>query len=173
MEWSWLSALYLPLLIENASVRDFLLPSENTTKEAVAASSGEPSLFLMIIALLITAFVVIGSVVILIRLPMKIAKTGHAAAKRTAVAAVPIIVHHKKITKKKQKLLTARVIAWLKLSAIIVPLIGLIGIYFVELQLSEELFILVTAAFALAALINFVLQYSIAYVKRVPSDSIL
>lgn len=173
MEWSWISALYLPLLIENDSVRSFLLPSKDATQPAVTATQNEPSLLLMILALIITAFVIIGSAILLIRLPMKVAKTSHKAAEKTAIAAIPVLVHHKKVTKKKKKLLTARIIAWLKLIAIILPLVALAGMLVIKLQIAHDLFILVTVSFALVALISFMAQYSIALWKKIPSDKVL
>lgn len=173
VEWTWIAALYLPLLIENESIKKLLLPDGSAEPKQAVVQSGEPSLLLTVVAVTITFFVVVGCVILLIRLPLKVAKSGHTVIQKTAVASIPIVTHHRKISPKKKKLLTARLIGWLKIVAVLLPLVGLLGAFFVEVPLSRDIFILVEIVLALTALASFAIQYAIARWRSVPNENLL
>lgn len=128
-QWAW-SVLLLcyPLLVNRP---DFLIPTSPTTSQPESIElSPALSPIATVIAVAVTIFILVATVIVLARLPRTIGQRAATLTKATANSVVPAITHHKKITKKQRMKLSHRVILGLKLVSIIVPLILLFFVDF-------------------------------------------
>ena len=78
-----------------------------------------------IILITFTLALLIMTVIILMRLPKTIGKTGAKITQTASAAIVPTITHRKKLTKKRRSFLTYRVTLAVKLAASLLPLAAL------------------------------------------------
>ncbi|HEY1085744.1 MAG TPA: hypothetical protein VGE34_03410 [Candidatus Saccharimonadales bacterium] len=173
LQWLWAGIVFVPLLLENQIIRGLLLPSSPTQEKVIVQQATEPNIFLMIIAVFITIVVVVLSAVMLIRLPFSIAKTGKKAASTTARAIVPAITHHRKLPPKKQRVLTAKIVMYLKFSASIAPVLLLLVVYLVDTELPKDVVLTVGSILAIGTLLWFSLEYVCAKTMGVSLDKIL
>ena len=172
-QWLWAGAALLPSLLENKSVRHFLIPepSQNITAQQPLEAAFSPILFL--VAIIITVVVIAVSAIILIRLPIAIAKTGKKTVQSTAQAIIPVVTHHQKLPAKKQRLLTARIIKYIKFTLCILPIILLfVFINITTSQISDELLIFLEATLTIGSLLWFSLQYLVARWQKVAAENL-
>jgi hypothetical protein len=172
LEWVWVAALYLPLLMDNRIFQEYILPQDKSISNDTVAMN-EPSLLLTMAAVTVSLIVIVTTAIILVKLPLKFAKSSHKIIKQTAEAGIPIFTRHQKITKKKRKLLTARIALWLKVSLAIIPLFSLVGVYYIEPPIPLDVYMIVSLFLSFSVLIFFLLQYVVAYLKKIPSENLL
>lgn len=130
--------------------------------------------FMLIVAIAITATVVLVSAIILIRLPLAIAKTGKKTVQSTAEALIPVITHHQKLPEKKKKILTFELVKLIKFSACILPIgILLVATQIMDSQISNELLVFIGALLALGSMLWFSLEYICARLFKTQIDSLL
>ncbi len=129
LQWMWTFIVFLPALIDSGFFKLFMAPEQPVPAptEPLAPSAGVEPLAIAF-ALLITALIIIATIIFFIRLPKAVAETGEKTVKKTATKIVPIVTHHKKLSKKKQQQLTERTIYIIQLSLIGAPLLLLIVI---------------------------------------------
>lgn len=172
-QWLWAGAALLPPLLENESVRKFLIPEPSQTIAPPQPLESAFSPLLLLLAIIITIVVVLISVIILIRLPVAIAKTGKKTVQSTATAIVPIVTHHQKIPLKKQRILTARIIKYIKFALCITPILLLfIFINVAASQISNELLIFIEATLTIGSLLWFSLQYLTARWQKIATENL-
>lgn len=120
-QWAWaLLLLCYPLLTDRP---DFLLP--NTPPPAQSPGFDVAPAFspiITIIAVAATLLVLVMTVVVLARLPRAVGKKAATLTKTAASAAIPIVTHHKKISKKQRKKLSYRLGLAVKALMITLPL---------------------------------------------------
>ena len=128
-QWAWsILLLCYPLLIDRP---DFLMPTAPApSRPDIIEVSPALSPIATIAAIAVTVFILVATVIVVIRLPKTIGKKASTLAKATASNIVPAITHHKKITKKQHKRISYKVILSLKLASIIMPLVLLIFVNF-------------------------------------------
>jgi hypothetical protein len=126
LQWTWvLLLLCYPLLTAEHS---FLLPNAPTepfhpTNDAVTSSP-----ITAIVAIAVTAFVLVMTVIVIARLPKQIGKRGAKLTHQTADTIIPIVTKHKPLPQKKRRVLSYRIILVAKIVFIILPVIGLIWV---------------------------------------------
>lgn len=165
LQWLGVTILYLPLFFES-KVHDMLIRRDTTqapTTQSIGESTvGSPGQAWIFIGLVITVLVAILSVVILIKLPTSVARTGQALTSHTADKVVSSIKKRQTITSKKQKRLKQQTVLLLKLSFILVPVALSIGSYFINLPLSYYIIVIIACIGAAAAIILFAIQLILA-----------
>lgn len=172
LQWLWAGMIVLPVVLKNDTVRMFLLP-QHTSHPAPSATTSGLSPLLLFVAIMVTALVVLVSVVILIRLPLALAKTSHKAVAKTSNFVLPVVTHHKRLTPAKKRRLRAEIIVGLKLAACLAPLL-LLGIsFFITPPLAVGLVFVVGLWLALSSLLWFGLEYLMAKLLKLPLGDIL
>jgi len=172
-QWLWVVALYLPLLLRS-DLHDLFIPRPDTSQSTLhAIKIGGPDMLWLAIGIAVTAVVLIATIIILARLPMAIAKTGNKASETIAETALPIITHHNKIPLKQKRRLTARLVGYIKFCLALLPLAGLVGLWFTTFDLPNDIVVFVTLFFTLCTTVWFALQYLFATLLRVPSEDII
>ena len=119
LQWMWAVLPYMPGIIRFTEM--FRSPMGASAPAQEVAASGPPSLFLLVIALAATAIIIGLTLYILIKFPVTVAKSAQKITQNASARIVPIITHHAKLPDKKRKLLTARVAAYIKLTALYTP----------------------------------------------------
>ncbi len=123
MQWLWLVVIVAhPLLSSDFS---FFLPDKSAQPVAVPVASS-PSPIVIGLVLFLTILIFAMTFYVIWKLPKKIGSQGAVATKRAATALIPVITHHKKISKKRRMRLSYQVVLGIKLFLIIVPILGLI-----------------------------------------------
>lgn len=170
--WAWTAVLYMPIILSNEQVKEFLLPVP--AKEATAPTvTAAPSPATLIFALIITIAVIGVTVFVLLRVPVAIAKTGKTITTKAADSAVPLITRGKPLPVKEKRRLTVRLVKYIKLLLVLLPVIALCLSVSVQFALAFDLVILVASLLAAVALFWFSLQYVSARLLRVKLDTIV
>lgn len=126
LQWTWtLLLLCYPLLMADHS---FLLPDApaepfHPTNDAVTSSP-----ITAVVAIAVTAFVLVTTVIVIARLPKQIGKRGAKLTHQTADTIIPIVTKHKPLPQKKRRVLSYRIILVAKIVFIALPVIGLIWV---------------------------------------------
>ena len=126
LQWTWtLLLLCYPLLTADHS---FLLPDApaepfHPTNDAVTSSP-----ITAVVAIAVTAFVLVTTVIVIVRLPKQIGKRGAQLTHQTADTIIPIVTKHKALPQKKRRALSYRIILIAKAAFVILPTIGLVWV---------------------------------------------
>lgn len=155
----------------NTGVAEFVTPQESA--HDVAVVTFEPSPVVVGLVVLIAAAVMAACIVVLLRLPRDIGNAGKKLTQASAQAVTPVFTHHKNLSKKKQRELTFRITRAVKLAFILLPLGGLALTYFAALDLPYALIMIVGVFCAGASLLWFGLQYSLAWIWKLPEDKLI
>lgn len=162
MLWGWTGIIYVPMILENEKIEQLLLPSQGEEVVAPIATTTEVSPIAVFLALAITAIVMIATIVVLLRAPMTIARTGKSVTTKAATSALPLIARGKPLPAAKKKRLTANLVKLAKLLLVLAPVAALSLGVFVELPLPFEIVALVSGVLALIAVSWFSAQYLLA-----------
>ena len=170
--WGWAALLYLPMVLENKYVEGFLLPApaEEVVRQPVAA---ENSPFMTVFAFIVTAIVIIATIVVLIKIPIAVAKTGRTVTTKAANYAVPIVTRSQPLPPVKKKLLTTNLIKLMKLLLVIAPIGATLLSSFFVLPLPYEVVVIVSSILSLFSLLWFSLQYILAHLLRVKTNALV
>jgi hypothetical protein len=105
---------------------------------------------------------------VLIKLPTTIGKTGEKLTKGASQYLVPAISHHAKLTPKKRRQLTARVVLIVKVALCVVPVIVVALSFNVTGAISYDAALIVAALLAAVALFLLSTQLLFAKLLKVP-----
>ncbi len=134
----------------------------------------ETSPLTIFFAFAVTAVVLIVTIVVLLRAPIMVAKTGKAVTSKAAGSALPVVTRHQKLAPKKQKLLTAQLIKLAKMLLIVIPaILGLLMATIVTPPLPVDIMAFVLGILALGGLVNFSIQYLLARWLRIDSENLV
>lgn len=126
LQWTWtLLLLCYPLLTADHS---FLLPNTPAEPFHPANDAVTSSPITAVVAIAVTAFVLVTTVIVIARLPKQIGKRGAKLTHQTADTIIPIVTKHKPLPQKKRRMLSYRIILVAKVIFIILPIIGLIWV---------------------------------------------
>lgn len=155
LEWLWFTILLIPVLKATGILKLFLPNGEQQAVPVAPHETASP--MLLIFAAAITAVMILISIIALLRLPKTIAKTGDTVSHTVSEVIVPVITHHKKVPQKKYRLLTDRVMFYVRLGLIIVPLVGIL-LCPPSKQLGVSLGYLLGSSLALTAVLSLVFE---------------
>lgn len=170
LQWMWAVLPYMPGIIRFTEI--FRGPIGASAPAQEVAASGPPSLFLLVIALAATAIIIGFTLYILIRFPVTVAKSAQKITQNASARIVPIITHHAKLPDKKRKLLTARVVAYIKLTACILPVILCACTYFFETELEYDITMAIAAILGVGSLLLLSAQLLFARRLKVKSETV-
>lgn len=163
MEWFWLLALYLPGFFESELGKTIFpknVPIEEPRPVTTVAAQ-EPSILLLIGTILLAAVVIVAVFYVVFAKYIPAAakvtnKVVHVATERV----VPVVAHKpvEKIPARKRKLLTERVLFWVKLLSALTPLLVVFATRSKQQEIESQLLLLGVAILTALATISFVLQ---------------
>lgn len=124
LQWTWtLLLLCYPLITADHS---FFLPDTPTEPFHPTNTAVTSSPITAVIAIAVTAFILVATVIVIARLPKQIGKRGAQITHQTADSLIPIVTKHKPLPQKKRRALSYRIILIAKATAILLPIVGLI-----------------------------------------------
>ena len=163
MEWFWLLALYLPGFFDSELGKTIFpknVPIEEPRPVTTVAAQ-EPSILLLIATILLAAVVIVAVFYVVFAKYIPAAakvtnKVVHVATERV----VPVVAHKpvEKIPARKRKLLTERVLFWVKLLSALTPLLVVFVTRSKQQEIESQLLLLGVATLTALATISFVLQ---------------
>jgi len=167
MEWFWLLALYLPGFFDSELGKTIFpknVPIEEPRPVTTVAAQ-EPSILLLIGTILLAA-VIIGAVfyVVFAKYIPAAAKVTNKVVHVAAERAVPVVAHKpiEKIPARKRKLLTERLLFWVKMSSALTPLAIVFVMRMNRGSVEAQVVILGFSFLSTAALICFLCQTLLA-----------
>jgi hypothetical protein len=170
LQWMWATLPYMPGIVRLAE----MLQGQNDTPAPVheITASGPPSFFLLVIAITATIIIIGLTLYVMIKFPVTVAKSAQKMTQNASARIVPIVTHHAKLPEKKRRLLTARVAAYLKLAACILPVILCACTYFFETELGYSITMAIAAIFGIGSLLLLSAQLLSARWLKVKSETI-
>ncbi len=164
-QWTWALLLILyPIFLANP---DFLTPQPS--KEMVVQPLKIDPGFTPIVtgvAIAVTVIVLVAAVIAIIRMPRAIGKKASALTQATTNRLIPIVTHHKKVTKKKRLKLSKRVAITIKLLVMFIPLAMLLVVPSSD-QLSRPAIWMVGLFAVACSLFYFSVQVLIAWAGKI------
>lgn len=164
--WSFLVLSY-PLLSAKPDFL-FLPPAQSPPPETVGI---EASPFMIVIAVAATIVILAITVVVILHLPKTIGKKSATFTHTTAKTILPVITHHKKVTKKKRIELSYRIIIGIKLFLITLPLLALPFAQHIS-TISTDVIWAVAVFCASCSIVYFAVQQLVAHVTRLDKEKI-
>lgn len=163
MEWFWLVALYLPAMFESELGKTIFPVGEAPEPQPVPAptASVEPSVLLVVLTVVLAVCLLAAvTYIIFMKYIPAAAKVSNKAVHVAAEKAVPLVAHKPAhtIPAKKRRLLTERMIFWLKILFTAVPPLWIYGVRHTEDTMASQLIVLGFACMAALALGSFILQ---------------
>lgn len=120
-EWLWLVIIGLPPLIETGVFDTLVNPPQPIARQDERQEDMSPVVIAAVGAMTV---VILGvTVVILIKLPATILKSGDVVMERAAAKTLPVITHHKPLPAKKRRELSRRLRLVFELVACAIPLV--------------------------------------------------
>ncbi len=172
-QWLWTGIIFLPTLLENDTFKNLFLPPEpSSTPTPQPQATDETSLIVIIIGIIVTVIVLSLTILILIRLPKAVATAGKTTTTSVARAVAPAVSHHKKLSPKKEKLLTANLVRIIKYIAVVLPTLLLFFVYVVNVELSHTIVLIIGATLGLGSFTWFTLEYVLARLFAIPIEDI-
>ena len=174
IQWLWtgLILIYPVILSGNADYWLCSLQPKPSEKVPVAAADfGAATPFFNVLALVITALILVTAVVILFRLPKKIGKTGARLTQSAANVVIPAIAHTDNVPKSTRKRLSFQLVVAIKCLLTITALALLLFAQPVA-NLSFSIIWAIGSFCFICTMIYWLIQYVSARVGRVPREKI-
>lgn len=167
LQWSWAGLLLIyPLLVAQP---EFLFPKPSPVQPEVMDPMPALTPLMVIIAAAVTIVILIITAITLVQLPKRIGKRGAALTHSAARSALPVLTHHKKITKKERQRLSYRLILLLKLGTVIIPIVAIIFIAPID-HITPIVIWTIMLFCAAWSLTYFAIQQVIAKLARLDTD---
>lgn len=120
-EWLWLAVIILPPLVATDAFQSFVMPPP--IEEPIVREPNPPSPLTWAFVGAVTFIVFVVTIIVLIRLPKVILSTGDKTIRSASTAAIPVLTHHRPVSKKRRQILVRRVGLGLQLSLAVLPII--------------------------------------------------
>lgn len=175
----WLVVLlpFGPMIVKSDVFEAFVPATHNVSVEEAAPTEPHPIAQVALFAAVagIVLVMIIFTFISLRKAPRAIGQAGQKvtrSAAETVVTTVPALTHHQ-ISAQKRKKLTVRVVFYIKLAVISIPLIVVVCAPIPDsFQLTRELLLVIVGILAGWALLLFSLQLIFARMLRVPYDKL-
>ena len=120
MQWLWLTIVIVPPLLASGRFNGFLQPTTATAPVLLPQPEVPTGLAVVIIGFT-TLVMIVLSVVILLRIPKTVRMTSEMVLERTAEKALPVVTNHARLTKKKRRVISRRLVLAMQLLLSILP----------------------------------------------------
>jgi hypothetical protein len=173
LQWLWVTLLYFPLLLKNDAFKTMVIPEKSIQTTAPLIQFTMPPLIALIVGGIITLFVIGATIYVLARTPIAIARGGKKITHTPADALVPIITHRKKVSAKKRRQLTSKLIVGIKLLLVILPLLVSFGAYLFATPIPYTVICVVAGFLACGSLVWFGAQYAAARLLHIDTKQLI
>ncbi len=173
LQWFWAIVLYFSI-IEKLAVLFSANNDKQVYKPLVIIDTGI-NMPLMIVSAIIAIFMLLVTVYIIYKIPITIAKTSEKIVHSTAENITPIVLHaqHKKDTKSNHKKISIRLVIFIKIILIIIPVIlSFTSQYIDSKQIDFDIAVYVSLWLACFSILSFATQYIFANLLSVKKQDL-
>lgn len=173
LSWLWASLFYVSILLDSDYLQKEKIVEPMITKPPVSTVTNPGSALL---AAIVTVFIIGITIYVIYKVPKAIAKKSKNLIHDTAVRSVPLVnrFSHKKLTKSRRLKLTPKIILFLKLFLVLIPIPAVLATRLITgdflLDSSTNLFI--SLILVAGCLMAFSIQYGLAWILKVKPDKI-
>lgn len=161
--WLWLTLLLMPVLIDSG-IMEVLIP--DSQQPPVVQNSPElPKEMLVAIGVAVTVIMLVLTVVAIVRMPRDVARSGSKVTHVTTEKIVPVLLHKQKLSQKKKREYSARVLAYVRLGFIVVPMVAILFAPPMK-DVDPAIGVIMGSILALVALICMAAEYCILHTLR-------
>ena len=168
LQWLWIFAVGLPPLIKSGALDGLTPTSSSVPAEPSVASGGELSPVVAVVIGIVTLVFLALTIIIMIRLPRTVAKTGDKIIHQATEAVIPVVAHQHALSAKKKQQLSRRITALIQLLLIILPLLVAFLLPAVE-ALTHQVVMVLALCLAAASLASLALYWLFAPRKKATS----
>lgn len=166
-QWLWSAVVVgYPLL---SSDMDFLIPTPSET-QVTQTTFAQPSPITIAVVVIITILIFAFTFYALWKLPAAIGRRGAKATQQAAHALIPVITHHQATSKRERRRLSWRIIAIIKLTLALLPIIALLFAQPID-KLPQEAVWIVAVFCMVCSLIYFGIQQLLVKFWRIDPES--
>ncbi|MNQ07679.1 hypothetical protein D3C85_204650 [compost metagenome] len=171
LQWMWAALPYMPWIVRIAELLQAPVAAPAEPANVPVITSSPPSMTLVIITGIITVAIIVATIYVLIKIPTAVAKSGQKITQNASARIVPIVTHHTKLTPKKRRRLTARIIIYLKLIVCTTPIILSACAFTINTSLDYAIIMFVAAVLGIGSFTLLALQAFFAkWLKLKPED---
>ena len=126
MQWLLAVLPFAPGIVRSDVFKTYVSDPSRQAPQPASITTDTPEIFsglFVVIAVVLVVGVIVAAVVAISRTPAAVGKTGAKLTHSAARVVLPVITHHQKITPKKRRLLTARIVFDVKLTLVVLPLL--------------------------------------------------
>ncbi len=160
LNWLWLALIALPRLIETGKF-DLLTKVPEPTPEVVQPDAISSSPLVWVLVGIATLGILVMTVVVLIRMPRAIVRTGQKLVNETAEAVIPVVTHHKPLPAKKKMVLSRRIVLIIQLVFSALPLVACLFLPAYH-ELTRQIILTIAAWLSAIGVVGFVLSWLIS-----------
>lgn len=153
----------MPAVIDSGVI-DLLMPNSQQPM-VVQDSPTLPKGVLVVVGIAITVVMVVLTVVAIARMPRDVARTSSKVTHKTTEKLVPVLLHKQKISKKKKREYSARVLAYVRLGFVVLPMIAILFAPTMR-DVDPAIGVIMGCILALVAIVAMAAEYGIAYATR-------
>ena len=168
--WLWVGGLLLYPSIQNGSF-DWLGPQPSSTTPAPVLPHSPSTGVSMVVGVIVLILCLVVMAYSVYAIPKSIGKAGAKATRGAAESLVPVATHHKPISKKAKRTLTARMVLGIKIMAILLPLIA-VAITPSFAVLDKQIIVVTTLVIAVYGLLNYLVQYALAMASKLDPSAL-
>lgn len=125
IQWTW-TLLILSYPFFTSDVGKFFTPPEVSTNDSVSFAIHLPSPVESAFAIVTVVAALLLCGLALLWVPREISRVTTKTSRKTAEALVPIVSRHQKLTPKKRRYLSDRILWWIRFTAIVLPFLLLL-----------------------------------------------
>ena len=119
LQWLWTVALFLPLLLKSDFMKQFVQPP--VAPAPVVSQPADLSVAGIIFVAAVAVVMILLTIYIVIKIPAVVGKTGSKLTHKATALALPVVMQHKVLPKKRRLQLTARLLFITKIILCIIP----------------------------------------------------
>lgn len=168
LQWFWaLIILGYPLFLQLSTSR----PDTSSAPQMPTLELNLPTEVSIGITIIITVIMVVVAIISLILMPKALSSTTKKVTLTATDALIPVVTQHKKVSAKRRRILTYKMRLGLKVALWLIPFLA---IYLAprHTPLAFEIVTVIAWFLAGVTLLNFCLQYMLAYVLRIPRHTL-
>lgn len=170
-QWLWSLMPYLPGIMKLVDVPKSATPEPIIPAEHLVVV-GPPSIGMVIFAAAITVLFIGISIYVFIKLPTMAGKAGQKLTKSAATHIAPVVSRHVKLSPKKQRRLTQRIVTYIKFAICLLPVLVATFSYVIDGEISYALTMFLAGVLAIIAVLILCLQLLLAKWLRINLDKV-
>lgn len=177
LNWLFVVIILLPFLLNSSSYQQFVTPEPAAPSPEVTAPGAEPlpgadALWMFVGFIIALVFIVIACL-LLIKIPLSIARTGQKITAKSSGSLAPVLIKHKIVKQTSKSKLSTRLNKLIKLAIALLPVAFGFASQLLNTGIDSQVVIFLTSLIAAVAIVLFSTQYYLARWLKVNANKVL